>query len=692
MIESTVGSPAEASAEVGVPSLPQRRPRVREVSSRFMSPLIQSNATPTPTPSEKSRSKSVHRRHSSRDENHVPETTRSLDTPLVLPQTVSHNRSLATNSVATVQKKQQLQRFRHFKENGEQNQQQQAASAVRVSLRPDTPIAIGTERIVLSRYRQTPHSVNRGNPMNSSSIGCTAVTAATRLLQEATSSSNNYRETVDKKHSRISTSRYDDSDSCSTASGQGSSSCPSSPLFMQTTKARSLPETRSSVSDVDKWLAERSSNNAGKVTSDCARSLNFSSSVKMGGSLCLPPHPSSCVRLGMDAKKGRKVSNHQEDVHSLKMLYNHYLQWRFANAKAEATVNTQKRETEIKLYSLGSKISDLRDEVKKKRSELGMLQGIKTLSMIVEAQMPYLDAWSALEEDSSTSLSGISNALLNSSQRVPVSGEVRVEVKDLQEALSSAVKVMKLIVSHVQRLMPKAEEVDTSISELARVVSGERALIEECGDLLSKKYTAQVKECSLRGALIQLHRRHIVDPEAVIIPVNPGVPIGVLNYYTKVGLGTPPSFCSTVIDTGNSSWIQCEPCHPQVGTHFDPSGSRMHKSLSRDTSQCSSLKDSTLNSPHCSFSNQYTGDKSCSYGTLSLPALSKPAPSNFVFGMWTGQRWTPFASNFDNTAIMGIINSKPLKFSMIFPIQELGLQPVAAASWHPWVPLPWHYH
>lgn len=38
----------------------------------------------------------------------------------------------------------------------------------------------------------------------------------------------------------------------------------------------------------------------------------------------------------------------------------------------------------------------------------------------------------------------------------------------------------------------QAEEVDTSISELARVVSGERALIEECGDLLSKEYTAKV--------------------------------------------------------------------------------------------------------------------------------------------------------------------------------------------------------
>lgn len=40
--------------------------------------------------------------------------------------------------------------------------------------------------------------------------------------------------------------------------------------------------------------------------------------------------------------------------------------------------------------------------------------------------MPYLDEWSTLEEDYSNSLSGTSNALLSSSVRLPVSGEVRV--------------------------------------------------------------------------------------------------------------------------------------------------------------------------------------------------------------------------------------------------------------------------
>lgn len=38
----------------------------------------------------------------------------------------------------------------------------------------------------------------------------------------------------------------------------------------------------------------------------------------------------------------------------------------------------------------------------------------------------------------------------------------------------------------------QAEDTENLISELARVIGGERALIEECGNLLSKTYTTQV--------------------------------------------------------------------------------------------------------------------------------------------------------------------------------------------------------
>ncbi|XP_047940308.1 protein ENDOSPERM DEFECTIVE 1-like [Salvia hispanica] len=458
------------------PLPPHRRPKVREVSSRFMSPLVQSNSTPAPTPhpSDFPRPKTLHRRHPSKtDENFNPEPNRiiALDKP--------------SPAISTINRKQHHHRI---------NSKDHHHSA---SSRPDTPIATATDRIVPSRFRQ---SATRSNSLSGSSDGCSAVTAAARLLQEATSD-------VEKKLSRISTtSSVDDSDSCSTAtSNQGSSSCPSSPLCAApVTKLRSATDVRSSMPDVDKWLSDRNFENSGK---DCARSLNFSSFSRItgGGGVSRPPHPSPCVRSGIDSRKGSKASNHQAEVHSLKMMTNHYLQWRFANAKAEASVQTQKHETERKFFALGGKISELRDNVKKKRIELAVLRGLNTLNTVVEAQMPYLEEWSSLEEDYSNSLSGAANALLSSSVRLPISGDVRADVGELEEALTSASKVVESIGSHIQRFTHKAEGMDILVSDVARMVGGEKALTEECGFLLSKIYSSQVNECSLRGALMQLN-------------------------------------------------------------------------------------------------------------------------------------------------------------------------------------------
>ncbi|KAL1559939.1 protein ENDOSPERM DEFECTIVE 1-like [Salvia divinorum] len=433
------------------PLPPHRRPKVRDVSSRFMSPSVQSNSTP-----HFPRTKTLNRRHPSKtDENFNPDPNRNiaLDKP--------------SPAISTIHTKQLHQRI---------NSKDHHHS---LSSRPDTPIATATDRIVPSRFRQ---SVTRSN-----TNGCSA---AARLLQEATSD-------VEKKLSRIC---VDDSDSCSTTtSNQGSSSCPTSPIcVVPVTKLRSATDVRSSMPDVEKWLSDRNFENSGK---DCARSLNFSSFSRMigGGGVSRPPHPSPCVR------KGSKTSNHQAEVHSLKMMSNHYLQWRFANAKAEASVQTQKQDTERKFCSLGGKISGLRDNVKKKRIELAVLRGFNTFNTVVEAQMPYLEEWSSLEEDYSNSLAGATNALLSSSVRLPVSGDVRADVEELEEALSSASKVVESIASHIQRFIHKAEGMDILVSEVARMVGGEKALTEECGFLLSKTYSSQVNECSLRGALMQLN-------------------------------------------------------------------------------------------------------------------------------------------------------------------------------------------
>lgn len=136
----------------------------------------------------------------------------------------------------------------------------------------------------------------------------------------------------------------------------------------------------------------------------------------------------------------------------------------------------------------------------------------------------------------------------------------------------------------------------------------------------------------------------LIDGKSVSVPLNPGKSIGVANYYTRIGLGTPPTYHLVVVDTGSSfSWVQCEPCavycHPQSGPHFNPSASDTYHRLSCATTQCSSLKEATLNSPMCTSSNicLYTaayGDQSFSVGYLSRDSLGFGSESlpGFVFG------------------------------------------------------------
>ncbi|XAR53902.1 hypothetical protein NMG60_11022641 [Bertholletia excelsa] len=530
-----------------VPPLPHRRPRVREVSSRFMSSsVVSSSSSPlprqpvtTPNPSsevqsrqQQQRSKSVQRRcqdaetlcHA--DEN-IPDTTLNLETPV----------GLRDKAVTSTQRKPRAAAVKILKENGDKAPEQQPIISSRFRLDRPTAAAklLQSTGMSLSAQHSNPHAhvIVNGD-----------TTKSTPYLPLRTSS--DYDTTGDNKavtqiHSRIPTST--NSNSTNTAI-----TCTSTPTSTQNSKARSLPDLRSSMPEADalptlstRLLTDRNCSVSDTIgcdsskssSSPCSRSLNlplsgcehsslihtfkasektpsvlskqFANSSKLG-SLCLPPIP--CPKQGADLRRGRKVVGHQEEVHTLKLLHNHYLQWRYANAKAEASIHTKRKETEKQLYSLGVYISALRDTVKRKRIELWLLQRITALTTILEAQMPHLDKWSSLEGEYSCTLSEATHALLNASIQLPVSGNVKVDIKEVEEALNSAIKVVETISFNIQNFLPKAEEMEALALGLARVSSGERTLIEETGHLLFKTYTTQVEECSLRGHLIQSYKSH----------------------------------------------------------------------------------------------------------------------------------------------------------------------------------------
>ncbi|KAK9705700.1 hypothetical protein RND81_07G076400 [Saponaria officinalis] len=210
----------------------------------------------------------------------------------------------------------------------------------------------------------------------------------------------------------------------------------------------------------------------------------------------------SVLSFVADIKKGRKT-NQLEDAHQLRLLYNRQLQWRFANASADASQFIQKITTEQTLYNVWETNLELLDSVLIKRIELQRLNLDLKLNMVLREQMAYLEDWDLLDGDHSSSLNGTIEDLEASTLRLPVTGGAKADIDSLKYAISSAADVMQVMGSSICSLLSKAEEMNGLVSELAELAGHERAMLNECDTLLSSSAAMQVKEYSLRTQAIQ---------------------------------------------------------------------------------------------------------------------------------------------------------------------------------------------
>ncbi|CAN4122573.1 unnamed protein product [Withania somnifera] len=216
---------------------------------------------------------------------------------------------------------------------------------------------------------------------------------------------------------------------------------------------------------------------------------------------CIIP---SMLNFAADARRGKVGENRIVDAHELRLLYNRHLQWRFVNAQAEAALRAQTTTAERNLYNAWLTTLKLRHSVKSKRVQLQLLRHNVKLHSILTGQGPCLDNWSLIDVEHCNSLSGIICALEASTIRLPVVEGAMAEVQNVKDAISSAVDVMQAMGSSMCSLLPKVEQVDSMVNEVADVVSNERALLDQCRDLLSSMTALQVKECSLRTNLLQI--------------------------------------------------------------------------------------------------------------------------------------------------------------------------------------------
>lgn len=150
--------------------------------------------------------------------------------------------------------------------------------------------------------------------------------------------------------------------------------------------------------------------------------------------------------------------------------------------------------------------SKLYDLVTVEKIKLQLLTQQLKQAIILKGQMIYLEEWFNLESDHSCSLSRAIEALKASTLHLPVLYGARAELKDIKDAVGSAIDVMQAMGASICSLLPKVESTSSFASQLSEVVARERELVHQSRDLLSTVAALHVKQCSLRGQFLQLKR------------------------------------------------------------------------------------------------------------------------------------------------------------------------------------------
>ncbi|XP_011092515.1 QWRF motif-containing protein 2 [Sesamum indicum] len=211
----------------------------------------------------------------------------------------------------------------------------------------------------------------------------------------------------------------------------------------------------------------------------------------------------SVLSFAVDVRRGKVGKNRIVDAHLLRLMYNRYLQWRFVNARTQAILLVQRHIAEKNLWNAWITISDLRDTVTKKRHRLQLLRQKLKLASILKGQVTFLEDWALLEKDHSTSLLGAIESLKASTLRLPVVGGAIADAQSLKDAIGSAVDVMQGMGSSLCSLLPVVEELNSLVTELAKMAAKERASLEQCTEFISLLAAIQVRDSSLRAHIIQ---------------------------------------------------------------------------------------------------------------------------------------------------------------------------------------------
>ncbi|XP_019183713.1 PREDICTED: AUGMIN subunit 8-like [Ipomoea nil] len=193
-----------------------------------------------------------------------------------------------------------------------------------------------------------------------------------------------------------------------------------------------------------------------------------------------------------------------EDAHQLRILHNRHLQWRYANAQANAAIHAEEVNTKEMAYNVWKTTSNLWGTVIEIRIELEQLRQESKLYSVLNKQLSCLDEWSSIERNHIDSVLRASQDMKACVLRLPLMPGARGDTGAIKSSVCSAVAMIQYLESSLFSMLSQLEGTSILVSKLAGVVAQERLLLDEFELLMAPTADMQVEEFSLRTHLMQL--------------------------------------------------------------------------------------------------------------------------------------------------------------------------------------------
>ncbi|KAI4322621.1 hypothetical protein L6164_022298 [Bauhinia variegata] len=217
------------------------------------------------------------------------------------------------------------------------------------------------------------------------------------------------------------------------------------------------------------------------------------------------------LNIGFDFFKSKKTSmistptgsGNLDALHRLRLLDNRLIQWRYANARAEAINKSTSNQAESNSLCAFDGIHKLRYSVRQKKLQYEKEKLQMKLNFILYSQIKLLEAWGNLERQHVSAITVTKECLHSVVCRVPLIEGAKVDIPSASIALRHASELAASITSILTSFSSSANKTAALISELALVVTQEKLLLEEFNDLFHIFSVLEIQERSLKCSLIQ---------------------------------------------------------------------------------------------------------------------------------------------------------------------------------------------